>query len=231
MASPIKGIKADREINPLCLPFYISVGFLFCRKEKHILKALAGYVDSNSRHIHAHTGKWTNTMAAPQASPDKHIIDIEWLKDDHECDTCGWDYAEGARVSINGRSVLDLEPSAHCFDSNDWNFSDVMALIILELGGFVIVNGEILPRGADPAEKRRITLKNETIYDETIDSHRQSMRAVIEGVEAPILDWPGEAQGAETSYYTQSQAMARVATYLGANFTPGSFPYWVGSRD
>ncbi|PJT22679.1 hypothetical protein CN884_11925 [Ochrobactrum sp. 30A/1000/2015] len=43
-------------------------------------------------------------------------ISIEWLGDTHDCETCGPSWAEGARVYIDGLLVLDLQPSAHCYD-------------------------------------------------------------------------------------------------------------------
>lgn len=53
-------------------------------------------------------------------------IKIEWLEDQCECETCGFSYATGARVYVDGVLNLDLTPCAACFDSTDHERSDVI---------------------------------------------------------------------------------------------------------
>jgi len=61
-------------------------------------------------------------------------ISIEWLGDTHDCETCGPAWAEGARVYIDGLLVLDLQPSAHCYDGVSYQEGDVYRHILEHLG-------------------------------------------------------------------------------------------------
>ena len=61
-------------------------------------------------------------------------IDIEWLDDSSDCDTCGCSYAEGAVVKIDGEVTLDLTPSAHCFGGVNHDREDVFYRILQHLG-------------------------------------------------------------------------------------------------
>jgi len=61
-------------------------------------------------------------------------IHIEWLSDDHYCETCGTSFATGARVFADGTVFLDLEPVAHCFDGKNWTEEDVYREILRKLG-------------------------------------------------------------------------------------------------
>ena len=63
-------------------------------------------------------------------------IKIEWLIDEHDCDTCGTTYARGAHVSINGviPNELTLSPVAHCYDGSNYETEDVYEKILKYLG-------------------------------------------------------------------------------------------------
>lgn len=62
-------------------------------------------------------------------------IDIEWLSDEQECDTCGWNWAGGARVKLDGELLLELIPRASCFGSeHDWDAAQVHVAILQALG-------------------------------------------------------------------------------------------------
>ncbi|CAB4138734.1 hypothetical protein UFOVP344_6 [uncultured Caudovirales phage] len=61
------------------------------------------------------------------------IIRIEWLTDENECDTCGWNYAEGAKVFFDDELVLDLIPSAACYGGEHWSTEEVYNLILNKL--------------------------------------------------------------------------------------------------
>lgn len=62
------------------------------------------------------------------------VIDIEWLSDSCECETCGTSYADGASVTIDGELILDLTPHAHCYDGTDYQPEEVYKLIFKHLG-------------------------------------------------------------------------------------------------
>jgi len=61
-------------------------------------------------------------------------IKIEWLSDDHDCETCGSTYADGALVWLDGDLILELSPSAYCYDSTHYDEADVYRHILEKLG-------------------------------------------------------------------------------------------------
>lgn len=64
-------------------------------------------------------------------------IEIEWLWESTDCDQagCSGGYSEGARVTIDGETALDLIPRASCFGSDDhWDANQVYRLILSHLG-------------------------------------------------------------------------------------------------
>lgn len=65
-------------------------------------------------------------------------IEIKWLDDEHDCDTCGTSWAEGAIVTIDGERALDLDPLAHCFGSDDYSREEVLRRILAHLGHEVV---------------------------------------------------------------------------------------------
>lgn len=67
-------------------------------------------------------------------------IRIERLTDDHDCETCGWSMAEGARVYFDGELAIELEPHAHCYDGDDYNDEAIYTAILNKLGHTVVVS-------------------------------------------------------------------------------------------
>ena len=61
-------------------------------------------------------------------------INIIWLADSHECETCGTSFAQGARVYKDDELWIELEPHAHCFESKDYDCNEVYKRILRELG-------------------------------------------------------------------------------------------------
>lgn len=61
-------------------------------------------------------------------------IRIEWLYDEHDCETCGWSGAEGAKVYIDGELVIELEPIAHCYSGSSWDRDEVYKRILNHIG-------------------------------------------------------------------------------------------------
>lgn len=61
-------------------------------------------------------------------------IKIHWISDEHDCETCGWSCAYGAKVYIDGKLELDLEPVAHCYDSTNYSHEKVYQHILMHLG-------------------------------------------------------------------------------------------------
>jgi len=62
------------------------------------------------------------------------MINIKWLTDEHDCDSCGYTSAEGAIVTIDGVEIFELEPVAYCFGSAEYSSETVYKMIIAHLG-------------------------------------------------------------------------------------------------
>ena len=60
------------------------------------------------------------------------MINIKWIYDEHDCETCGYTAAEGAIVT--GDVALHLEPVAHCYNSSHYGPAEVYRAIIEALG-------------------------------------------------------------------------------------------------
>ncbi len=65
---------------------------------------------------------------------DKKTIEIQWLSDYYDCETCGGNGAQGAIVWVDGEEILNLQPIAHCYDDTTYSESDVYKLILEHLG-------------------------------------------------------------------------------------------------
>ena len=64
----------------------------------------------------------------------KPTIKIEWLSDYSDCEQCGGNYADGAKVWLDGNEFLDLTPHASCFGGDHWDSHTVYEMIIKSLG-------------------------------------------------------------------------------------------------
>lgn len=62
---------------------------------------------------------------------------IVWLEDQHECETCGYSYAQGYKIYKDDILVVDKEPGASCFNSLNYDHSNA-AFDILNLEGIQI---------------------------------------------------------------------------------------------
>ncbi len=61
-------------------------------------------------------------------------IKIEWLTDENNCETCGWNFAEGAIVTIDGDVAIELHPAAACWDGDSYSETEVYKRILAHLG-------------------------------------------------------------------------------------------------
>jgi len=61
-------------------------------------------------------------------------IKITWLTDEHDCETCGSNYANGAIVNIGDHVTIVMQPSAHCYNGVNYNPEEVYNRILSELG-------------------------------------------------------------------------------------------------
>lgn len=71
-------------------------------------------------------------------------IRIETLHDDHECETCGHSYSEGANVYFDDVLTLELVPHAYCYDGDHYPEDVVLRRVIEALGHTVSFDGELL---------------------------------------------------------------------------------------
>jgi hypothetical protein len=69
-------------------------------------------------------------------------IRIERTIDRHDCETCGFSAADGARVFFDGAPKLNLNPIAHCYDGVDYDDEDIAREILRELGSNVVYSTE-----------------------------------------------------------------------------------------
>lgn len=158
-------------------------------------------------------------------------VDIRWLNDSHECETCGVSDAEGAIVCVNGEQVLSLEPCAHCFGGDHWAYDTVLRMTLAKLGYRVVIDGEeddeedgkVEPMPG--IEMRRVDMVFVRIDDEETDSYSQGVRATLDG--EVLLDIPPEKNGPASLYVTQGEALIKLAGLLGIQFTPGSILEWM----
>lgn len=61
------------------------------------------------------------------------VIEIETIVDDVDCETCGGNYAVGAKIKIDSVAIPELyfEPFAHCYDGISYE-NDVIYTNIIE---------------------------------------------------------------------------------------------------
>jgi hypothetical protein len=53
-------------------------------------------------------------------------IRIVYTDDDHECEVCGFAYATGAKIYLDGVLSLDLVPKAHCFRGTTYDHNEIL---------------------------------------------------------------------------------------------------------
>ena len=58
------------------------------------------------------------------------LVQIKWLTDYHDCETCGTSYAEGAEVYVEENLVIAMVPSAHCFEGISYEQEDVYKKVL-----------------------------------------------------------------------------------------------------
>lgn len=64
----------------------------------------------------------------------RHSVEIEWVYDDYDCETCGPSFAQGAIVRVDNMVVLELIPRASCWSSDTWEAEEVYNLLLERFG-------------------------------------------------------------------------------------------------
>lgn len=67
---------------------------------------------------------------------------IVWLEDQHECETCGYSYAQGYKIYKDEILVIDKTPISHCYDCLNYDHSNA-AFDIISLEGIKIETAEV----------------------------------------------------------------------------------------
>ena len=68
----------------------------------------------------------------------KKLIHIKRKEDNHDCETCGSSWSQGAEVSIDGHIVMDFEPIAACWDGTTYSDEFILGQILDHLGYTVV---------------------------------------------------------------------------------------------
>lgn len=70
-------------------------------------------------------------------------ITIEKITDSHECETCGFSSADGARIYLDGTFHSELTPMAYCFDGTDYEDDDIYREVLRALNHNVVYSSEV----------------------------------------------------------------------------------------
>lgn len=76
--------------------------------------------------------------------PPRHNVEIEWIYDEHDCDTCGPSFAEGAVVRVDNMVVLEMMPLAHCYSSTSYSQDEVYNALLNRFGFDVTIKDSYL---------------------------------------------------------------------------------------
>ena len=63
-------------------------------------------------------------------------LKIEWLHDNHDCETCGLTFAVGVKAYLNEVLIVDKPAVAHCYSGSgsDAELAGVLAIALEKLG-------------------------------------------------------------------------------------------------
>ena len=70
-------------------------------------------------------------------------LEIETLTDECECEICGYHWAEGAIVKLDGNVFLEAIPSADCCGCSSWSSSGILVMVLHKLGYKVYIDGDL----------------------------------------------------------------------------------------
>jgi hypothetical protein len=65
-------------------------------------------------------------------------IEIEWLVDEHDCETCGSNWAQGAKVGFEDGTAIEMIPNAYCCGTEHYDNDEVYKAIIKKLGHEIV---------------------------------------------------------------------------------------------
>ena len=76
-------------------------------------------------------------------------IKVNMWEDYHDCETCGYSYASGGEVCIDGELVISKPPMASCFGGDHCDHDELLILALKEVGINVDINWERFEEGFD----------------------------------------------------------------------------------
>lgn len=68
-------------------------------------------------------------------------IEVIRTEDGYECETCGYNYAEGGSVYIDGELVLTKKPHAHCYNGKSYSSTELLILALEKMGHTILEDG------------------------------------------------------------------------------------------
>jgi hypothetical protein len=81
---------------------------------------------------------------ASPVEPPRHSVEIEWVYDEYDCETCGPSYAEGAIVRVDNVVILEMMPHAHCYSSESYEPEEVYNALLNRFGFDVVIKENIV---------------------------------------------------------------------------------------
>ena len=69
-------------------------------------------------------------------------IRTETTSDNCDCETCGWNYAEGGSVYVDDVLVLEKEAIASCYGGSHFSQDDLLVMALHKLGISVYIDGD-----------------------------------------------------------------------------------------
>lgn len=127
----------------------------------------------------------------PRSQMEREMADIKiiWTSDDHECETCGTSWADGATVWIDGRKALELKPVAHCLGGAHYSERDVFTAILFWLGHTVLgETSKAEDLRAEAASKERLIETLTAALEEIRDMPIMNPVTVYEIARAALLE-------------------------------------------
>ena len=76
--------------------------------------------------------------------PPRHKVEIEWVYDEYDCDTCSPSFANGAIVRVDNKVVLEMMPRAHCYSSESYEPEEVYNALLNRFGFDVEIKENIV---------------------------------------------------------------------------------------
>lgn len=61
-------------------------------------------------------------------------VKVKYTFDEHDCETCGSSWADGADIYFDDELVYQFVPIAHCYNGQSMDRDDVLKIVLEHLG-------------------------------------------------------------------------------------------------